>query len=188
MTDMPHVMDADVQGKRVFLRCDYNVPLDDEGKIADESRILASLRTVHNLLDRGARVFVTSHLGRPKGVPDPALSLKPVATRLADLVGGEAVGLQERGLRQVQRHQPVQRPDHVLGRQAREPVVGQPVVQDPGFRRLEDGQVVAADLGFTQHSKTRVSVVPGSARACKAGKEHGSEQNCDRDEHQPTDP
>jgi phosphoglycerate kinase len=89
MTDMPHVMDADVQGKRVFLRCDYNVPLDDQGKITDESRILASLRTVHNLLDRGARVFVTSHLGRPKGVPDPALSLKPVAVRLADLVGGD---------------------------------------------------------------------------------------------------
>jgi phosphoglycerate kinase len=89
MTDLPHVEDADVRGKRVFLRCDYNVPLDDEGKIADESRILASLRTVHHLLDRGARVFVTSHLGRPKGAPDPAFSLKPVAVRLADLVGGD---------------------------------------------------------------------------------------------------
>lgn len=88
MTELPHVMDADVQGKRVFLRCDYNVPLDSEGKITDESRILASLRTVHNLLDRGARVYVTSHLGRPKGAPDPSLSLKPVANRLADLVGG----------------------------------------------------------------------------------------------------
>jgi len=89
MNVLPHVKDADVKGKRVFLRCDYNVPLDDKGQITDESRILASLRTVHNLLDRGARVFVTSHLGRPKGKVVPELSLKPVAKRLADLVGGE---------------------------------------------------------------------------------------------------
>ncbi len=89
MKQFPHVKDADVQGKRVFLRCDYNVPLDEEGHITDESRILASLRTVHNLLDRGARVFVTSHLGRPDGKVVPSLSLKPVAVRLADLVGGE---------------------------------------------------------------------------------------------------
>ncbi len=89
MNQLPHVKDADVRGKRVFLRCDYNVPLDDNGNILDESRILASLRTVHHLLDRGARVFVTSHLGRPKGEVKPELSLKPVAVRLADLVGGE---------------------------------------------------------------------------------------------------
>ena len=89
MNKLPHVMDADVQGKKVFLRCDFNVPLDKEGKITDESRILASLRTIHNLLDRGARVFVTSHLGRPKGKVVPELSLKPVAIRLADLVGGD---------------------------------------------------------------------------------------------------
>jgi phosphoglycerate kinase len=89
MTKLPHVKDADVKGKRVFLRCDYNVPLDEKGKITDESRILASLRTVHNLLDRGAIVIVTSHLGRPKGQIVPELSLEPVATRLADLVGGD---------------------------------------------------------------------------------------------------
>jgi 3-phosphoglycerate kinase len=88
MTRLPSVQDADVGGKRVFLRCDFNVPLDDMGNIADESRILASLKTIHNLLDRGARVFVTSHLGRPKGQMSPELSLKPVALRLADLVGG----------------------------------------------------------------------------------------------------
>jgi phosphoglycerate kinase len=65
------------------------VPLDEKGKITDESRILASLRTVHHLLDRGARVYVTSHLGRPKGEAVAGLSLKPVAVRLADLVGGD---------------------------------------------------------------------------------------------------
>jgi len=89
MIDLPHVKDADVQGKKVFLRCDYNVPLTDDGQITDESRILASLKTVHHLLDRGARVYVTSHLGRPKGEIVPSLSLKPVARRLADLVGGD---------------------------------------------------------------------------------------------------
>ncbi|MCK4719922.1 phosphoglycerate kinase [bacterium] len=89
MPTLPHVKDADVDGKRVFLRCDFNVPLDSECNITDETRILASLRTIHFLLDRGARVYVTSHLGRPKGKVVPELSLKPVATRLADLVGGE---------------------------------------------------------------------------------------------------
>jgi phosphoglycerate kinase len=89
MTKLPSIQDAEVNGKRVFLRCDFNVPLDENGNITDESRILASLKTIHNLLDRGARVFVTSHLGRPKGIASPELSLKPVATRLADLVGGE---------------------------------------------------------------------------------------------------
>ncbi len=89
MPTLPHVKDADVEGKRVFLRCDFNVPLDSDCNITDETRILASLRTIHFLLDRGARVYVTSHLGRPKGKVVPELSLKPVATRLADLVGGE---------------------------------------------------------------------------------------------------
>lgn len=89
MPRLPHIQDVDVNGKRVFLRCDYNVPLDESGNIADESRILASLKTVHHLLDRGAKVLVTSHLGRPKGQQSPELSLKPVANRLADLVGGE---------------------------------------------------------------------------------------------------
>lgn len=95
MPKLPHVKDADVQGKRVFLRCDFNVPLNSDGKITDETRILASLRTIHHLLDRGARVFVTSHLGRPKGKVVPELSLAPVAKRLADLVGGEVPLIEE---------------------------------------------------------------------------------------------
>jgi len=87
MTNLPHVKTADVKGKRVFLRCDHNIPLVDKDKIADESRILASLRTIHYLLDKGARVFVTSHLGRPKGKVVPELSLTPVAKRLSELIG-----------------------------------------------------------------------------------------------------
>ena len=86
-----------VEGKRVLVRCDFNVPLED-GRITDDNRIRASLPTLKWLLDRGAHVIVCSHLGRPKGRPDPALSLAPIAARLGDLVdvpvrmGDEAVG------------------------------------------------------------------------------------------------
>jgi phosphoglycerate kinase len=75
-----------VRGKRVFVRADLNVPLQD-GVIGDDTRIRASLPTLRRLLDAGARVTVASHLGRPKGRPDPAMSLRPLAPRLAQLLG-----------------------------------------------------------------------------------------------------
>jgi phosphoglycerate kinase len=78
--------DLDVRGKRVLVRCDLNVPLDD-GTITDDGRIRASLPLLRSLAERGARVVVTAHLGRPKGVPDPAYSLAPVAKRLEELLG-----------------------------------------------------------------------------------------------------
>lgn len=77
---------VDVRGRRVLLREDLNVPLRD-GAIADETRIRAALPTIKNLLDRGARLVVTSHLGRPKGKVAPAFSLRPVAERLGELLG-----------------------------------------------------------------------------------------------------
>ncbi|MCH8274188.1 MAG: phosphoglycerate kinase [Armatimonadetes bacterium] len=80
------VRDAAVSGKRVFIRCDFNVPLDETGKITDDSRIRAALPTVRWVLDRGGVAVLASHLGRPKG-PDPSLSLKPVAQRLTELLG-----------------------------------------------------------------------------------------------------
>jgi phosphoglycerate kinase len=76
----------DVTGKTVFLRVDFNVPLDEKGEIRDDTRIRASLPTIQNLLDRGARLVICSHLGRPKGKVDPKLSLKPAAERLGSLV------------------------------------------------------------------------------------------------------
>jgi phosphoglycerate kinase len=77
---------GDVQGKRVLVRSDLNVPLDD-GAISDDGRIRASVPTIRQLADAGARVVVMAHLGRPKGAPDPAYSLKPVAARLGELLG-----------------------------------------------------------------------------------------------------
>ena len=78
--------DLQVSGKRVFLRCDLNVPLKD-GVIKDDGRIRASLPTIKYLLDKGANVVIAAHLGRPKGEVKPELSLAPVAQRLSELVG-----------------------------------------------------------------------------------------------------
>ena len=81
------VEDVDVTGKRVLVRVDFNVPQDDTGVITDDRRIRAALPTVQYLLDKGAHVILMSHLGRPKGKPDPKYTLKPVAERLAELTG-----------------------------------------------------------------------------------------------------
>ncbi len=83
---MTFVTDLDVKGKAVFLRVDFNVPFDDKGEIRDDTRIRASLPTIQYLLDHGARLVIASHLGRPKGKPDPKMSLRPAAQRLAELV------------------------------------------------------------------------------------------------------
>ena len=83
---MTTLADLDVAGKRVFLRCDLNVPL-KEGKITDDGRIRASLPTINALLEKGASLVIAAHLGRPKGEAKPELSLAPIALRLAELLG-----------------------------------------------------------------------------------------------------
>jgi phosphoglycerate kinase len=87
------IRDVDPQGKRVLLRADLNVPLKD-GRVADDTRIKASLPTIEDLLERGAAIAVVSHLGRPKG-QDPSYSLGPVAARLETLLGQEVPFLPE---------------------------------------------------------------------------------------------
>ncbi|MCR4615936.1 MAG: phosphoglycerate kinase [Clostridiales bacterium] len=82
------VEDIDVSGKKVLVRCDFNVPLDG-GKITSDKRIVASLPTIKYLIDKGAKVILCSHLGRPKGEFKPEFSLAPVAVRLSELLGKE---------------------------------------------------------------------------------------------------
>jgi phosphoglycerate kinase len=80
------VTDIDVKGKRVLMRVDFNVPLEG-GKITDDRRIAQALPTIKNVLDRGGRLILMSHLGRPKGGPEPKYSLRPAADRLGELLG-----------------------------------------------------------------------------------------------------
>ena len=83
------IRDVNVEGKRVFVRCDFNVPLDENGRITDENRIQGALPTIKYLLENGAKVVLASHLGRPKNGPEAKFSLKPVADRLNELLGGK---------------------------------------------------------------------------------------------------
>jgi phosphoglycerate kinase len=83
--------DAQVRGKRALVRVDFNVPLDDAGQITDDTRIRAALPTIELLLERGARPIILSHLGRPKGKPEPKYSLQPVSTRLGELTGCKVI-------------------------------------------------------------------------------------------------
>jgi 3-phosphoglycerate kinase len=86
VADLDSLLARGVRGKRVLVRCDLNVPIKD-GAVRDDSRIRASVPTLRRLLDAGARVIVVSHLGRPKGERRPEFSLRPVAPRLAELLG-----------------------------------------------------------------------------------------------------
>lgn len=107
MDDKLTVRELDVRGRRVFVRVDFNCPLGEDGRVSDDTRIVASLPTLRYLSEKGARLILASHLGRPKGNPEPRYSLQPVAERLRallkvpvefapDCVGSEVVALTHR--------------------------------------------------------------------------------------------
>ena len=83
------ISDLDISGRRLFIRVDFNVPLTPTGQVSDDTRIRESLPTIKLALERGARVVLASHLGRPKGKPDKQYTLEPVAARLAELIGDD---------------------------------------------------------------------------------------------------
>ncbi|MCK9268132.1 MAG: phosphoglycerate kinase, partial [Alkaliphilus sp.] len=78
-----------VKGKKVLVRCDFNVPIDEKGNITDDIRIRSAMPTIEYILNNGGAVILMSHLGRPKGEPRPEYSLRPVAKRIAELIGKE---------------------------------------------------------------------------------------------------
>lgn len=83
--------DIEVKGQRVLVRVDFNVPVDDSGKITDDRRIKAAIPTIKNLSDRGAKVILVSHFGRPKGGPDNKYRMDAIGARLAELIGKPVV-------------------------------------------------------------------------------------------------
>ncbi len=88
---MKYINDVDIAGKRVFIRCDFNVPMDENDNITDDSRIKAALPTIQYAIDNKAKVILASHLGRPRGKRAEKYSLKPVAKRLSTLLGKDVV-------------------------------------------------------------------------------------------------
>ncbi len=80
------IAEVDVKGKAVLMRVDFNVPLDDQQQVTDDRRIRMALPSIESVVHRGGKLILMSHLGRPKGEPDPVFSLKPAADRLAALI------------------------------------------------------------------------------------------------------
>jgi phosphoglycerate kinase len=108
------IRDVDVQGKRVLVRVDFNVPLDAEGNVTNDARIRASLPTIRYLLDNGAAVILMSHLGRPQGKVLDSMRLKPVANRLSELLGAPVIAAPESVGAEVEQLAANLKPGHIM--------------------------------------------------------------------------
>jgi len=95
MLNKKSLKDLDFAGKKVLVRCDFNVPMDEEGRITDDIRIKSSLPTINYLVEKGAKVILMSHLGRPKGEPNKKYTLEPVAKRLRELLNKKVIFAQD---------------------------------------------------------------------------------------------
>ncbi|HAE91785.1 MAG TPA: phosphoglycerate kinase [Tissierella sp.] len=95
MLNKKSLKDLDFAGKKVLVRCDFNVPMDEEGRITDDIRIKSSLPTINYLVEKGAKVILMSHLGRPKGEPNKKYTLEPVAKRLSELLNKKVIFAQD---------------------------------------------------------------------------------------------
>lgn len=91
MLNKKSIEDLNVSGKRVLVRCDFNVPMNDKGEITDDRRIRSALPTIQYILDNGGKAIVMSHFGRPKGEPNPKYTLEPIAKRLGELLNKEVI-------------------------------------------------------------------------------------------------
>jgi phosphoglycerate kinase len=163
---MKFITDLDVTGKLVFLRVDFNVPLDDQGAIRDDTRIRASLPTIRYLLDHGARLVIASHLGRPKGKPDPRMSLQPAARRLGELIPNkvimapDVIGDEVARLKQGLRNGEALVLENVRFYKEEE-------ANDPGFsKKLAEGVDIFVNDAFGSSHRAHASVV-GIAAAVK---------------------
>jgi len=156
---MNFLEELEVKDRRVFLRVDFNVPLTEAGEIRDDTRIRATLPTIRYLLDKGARLIVASHLGRPKGKKDPKLSLAPVARRLAGLVPNKVIMAPDVVGDDVARLKRALGPGEILllenVRYYREEEGN-----DPGFsKRLAEGIEVFVNDAFGSSHRAHASVV-----------------------------
>ena len=95
MLNKKSIREVDVKGKRIIMRADFNVPLDKDNRITDDTRIVSALPTIQFLIDSGAKVILLSHLGRPKGEPNLKFSLKPVAKALSGYLHRDVIFVSE---------------------------------------------------------------------------------------------
>lgn len=127
MLNKKSVTDTNIQGKKVLVRCDFNVPMDENGNITDDRRIKSAISTIEYIIENKGKVILMSHLGRPKGEPKKEFSLEPVAKRLEDLLNKEIIFVDD---------------DNVIGEEAHKAVNGMDegdvvLLQNTRFRKEE---------------------------------------------------